>query len=241
MLTRFHRSGWIIYLLVILLMLSISCKLQPATETPPVSPDPTPPQPVNNAPVINYMTAQEEVATSSESEVHCVATDKDNDALTYSWSASAGTINGEGDIVTWTAPDEPGVYDIGVTVADGNGGEASDSIVVTVASKPNRLPDVKLMILLEGQEEAFEAGEEPIKVKREAVITIKCVAKDPDGDKLSYAWAATAGRVVGEGNAVTFYTLTSKGDQAVTVTVTDSNKGRVIKSAYFDVPCCGSQ
>ena len=98
-LTRFHRSGWIIYLLVILLLLSISCKLQPAPETPPAPPDPAPaPQPANSAPIINYMTAQEEVAPLSESEIHCVATDKDNDSLTYSWLVSAGTINGEGEI-----------------------------------------------------------------------------------------------------------------------------------------------
>jgi hypothetical protein len=236
----YHCSKWFICLFIIVLLFGISCTLQPPPQpTPPPAPQPPPP-PENNIPVINYMTAPEEVELLSESEIHCIASDKDKETLTYLWSASAGTINGEGELVTWTAPDEAGVYSIDVSVSDGNGGEATDSIVVKVATKPNRLPTAAFMIKLEGQE-AFEANEDPIKTKREAVVEIECVAEDPDGDELRYTWAATQGRIIGEGNKVTYYALTSKGNQAVTVTVIDSKDGVFKKSVYFDIPCCGSQ
>jgi len=125
-------------------------------------------------------------------------------------------------------------------VSDGNGGDVSDSIVVKVVTKPNQLPVVALWVKLKDQE-PFEAGEEPIKTKREAIVEIECLAEDPDGDELRYTWAATQGRIDGEGNKVTYYALTSKGNQAITVTVIDSKNGQVKRSVYLDVPCCGSQ
>ncbi len=62
----------------------------------------------------------------------CTASDADGDNLTFTWQASAGTITGVGQSVTWTAPVTIGYYLISCTVADGRGAKATDSLGVTV-------------------------------------------------------------------------------------------------------------
>ena len=68
----------------------------------------------------------------SESEIICTATDQDGDVLNYNWSAIFGNISGSGATITWTAPTSAGNYYITCTVNDGRGGEAIDSIGVSV-------------------------------------------------------------------------------------------------------------
>jgi hypothetical protein len=64
----------------------------------------------------------------------CDATDPDEDELTYSWSAERGNISGEGGEVTWVAPSEYGTFIITLTVTDGRGGEATDTISIIVCT-----------------------------------------------------------------------------------------------------------
>ncbi len=91
----------------------------------------------NHPPVIKILTAEwHRVEKASNTPIICVATDPDEDELTYTWSADAGNITGEGDTVTWVAPNDYGTYYITVTVTDGRGGEASESVDVIVCSCP---------------------------------------------------------------------------------------------------------
>jgi len=79
----------------------------------------------NNPPVISSLQSQHEwVELSSSSELSCVASDPDEDELTYQWEATGGEISGQGATVTWTGPHTPSTYAIKVKVADGRGGEA---------------------------------------------------------------------------------------------------------------------
>jgi hypothetical protein len=73
-------------------------------------------------------------------EIECIASDPDGDELFYEWSTYeestgiAGTVPGEGPVVTWTAPPRAGKVTVTVTVSDSNGGAATDSIAFTVVS-----------------------------------------------------------------------------------------------------------
>ncbi len=88
---------------------------------------------INNDPVITGITAHpRKIHLGSESEITCIAADPDGDTLTYSWSSVYGSISGTGPAVTWTAPLTAGNYYIACLVNDNHGGEASDSISVSV-------------------------------------------------------------------------------------------------------------
>jgi hypothetical protein len=93
-------------------------------------------QVVNTPPVIASLTPGAiELAPGESCTVTCTASDPDGDALTYDWTASAGTITGTGSLVTWTAPVAEGTYAVGVIVSDGHGGTDSDSTAIAVEMK----------------------------------------------------------------------------------------------------------
>jgi hypothetical protein len=73
------------------------------------------------------------LAPGDGSTVTCVASDPDGDALSYDWTCNGGAISGMGAEVTWVAPSVAKTYTVGVTVSDGNGGVANQSISIVVA------------------------------------------------------------------------------------------------------------
>lgn len=66
----------------------------------------------------------------------CLGSDPDGDELTYSWTYSGGDMAGfteDNSAILWIAPEIHGSYDIACAVDDGRGGQASRSVMVTVA------------------------------------------------------------------------------------------------------------
>ena len=63
------------------------------------------------------------------------AQDPDGDALTYRWTAPSGTFANPADRQTlWTAPQQEGPVPVTVTVDDGRGGTASDTVTIQVVA-----------------------------------------------------------------------------------------------------------
>jgi hypothetical protein len=92
---------------------------------------------VNRPPVIDSLTSErQQVKKAMATAINCTARDPDGDKLSYLWSASSGNITGEEMVVTWVAPDAFGTYTITVTVTDGRGGEATESIDIVVTCCP---------------------------------------------------------------------------------------------------------
>jgi hypothetical protein len=88
---------------------------------------------VNHSPVIDSLTAErQKVKKAMTSTIECIASDPDGDELSYTWSTSGGSISGEGLTVSWVAPNTFGTYSINVTVTDGRGGQATQSIEIVV-------------------------------------------------------------------------------------------------------------
>ncbi|MEW6710033.1 MAG: PKD domain-containing protein [Candidatus Riflebacteria bacterium] len=72
------------------------------------------------------------------------ASDANGDALTYTWSATAGTLNPTNQVTTtWTTPNVTGTTypQIRVLVSDGKGGTALKVATFTVSSDPNPPPN----------------------------------------------------------------------------------------------------
>jgi chitinase len=235
-------AKWAAPILIIIMLLGTSCTFVVPPPTTPVTTTTLPSpksEPENHKPVINYMTSEQQVTPSSSTRITCVATDADNDTLTYTWSVNSGTIIGTGDTVTWTAPQAAGTYIITAMVTDTKGGEAKDSVTIAVTPKPNRAPMVTLIVREKNEPPVnITPATGKITVKKWSTTEIECKAEDPDGDPISYKWSATEGKIDGEGPIV-HYIASTPGDIAVTVTASDNRGAQTKTSVYFKVPCCG--
>lgn len=96
----------------------------------------------NHRPAITSLAAEpERVLPSGSCQIVCTASDRDDDELSYGWSADRGGITGEGATVTWTAPNSEGSYNVTVTVTDGRGGEVMNQVTITVSYQSSGLAD----------------------------------------------------------------------------------------------------
>ena len=90
---------------------------------------------LNRNPLCSTMSANPNpIGLGQSTTLTCQASDPDGDQLTYSWTVDSGTISGSGSSVIWTADGVccPGLWTVTVTVNDGKGGSAVDSVVVGV-------------------------------------------------------------------------------------------------------------
>ncbi|MFH1728077.1 MAG: lamin tail domain-containing protein [Pseudomonadota bacterium] len=92
---------------------------------------------VNNAPnILSLIIDPETVYTSSLVNLYCISNDADNDDITYSWEASAGSFD---DISLqapiWTAPNNAQDVSFTITIYDGFS-ESEFSFNITIESEP---------------------------------------------------------------------------------------------------------
>ncbi len=101
---------------------------------PPPPPPPAPPAaPQNRPPTVTARCEPCTVDVGKTSMVTADATDPEGDALTYRWSAPAGTLASPTDRQTqWTAPMQEGPVQVTITVDDGHGHTATDSVTIQV-------------------------------------------------------------------------------------------------------------
>lgn len=121
-------------LVTVVAVLALAAILGSACAAPVAPPAPPPTQEPNQAPVISKVTANPaEVVSGGSTAITCTAADPDDDPLTYTWTASAGTVTGTGSQITWVSPNQSGSYTIGVTASDNRGSKATGSVTVTVS------------------------------------------------------------------------------------------------------------
>lgn len=178
---------------------------------------------LNDPPIIEGLSADaSSVGLGDSAAIECIASDPDGDEISYQWSASDGSITGDGSSATWTAPDTAGDYTITVKVIDSRDSVSSAELAIDVL--PNSPPVVK-----------------PLQVEQTTVLVgkstvIRCDASDPDEDELTYTWTASGGELSGKGAEVTWTALGSCGDQVtVTVTVSDDWGGEASRKVTLRV------
>jgi peptidoglycan-associated lipoprotein len=100
---------------------------------PAPPPPPPPPAPQNQPPTVHARCEPCTVEIGKTSTVTADAQDADGDQLTYRWSAPAGTFANPADRQTiWTAPQQEGPVPATVTVDDGHGHTATDTVTIQV-------------------------------------------------------------------------------------------------------------
>lgn len=93
--------------------------------------------PANRPPTVKAQCNPCMVEVGKSSTVTADAQDPDGDPLTYRWSAPSGTLANPAERSTlWTAPNQEGTVPVTVTVNDGKGGTASDTVNIQVTRPP---------------------------------------------------------------------------------------------------------
>jgi len=186
---------------------------------------PAPPKP-NHPPVASCSASPTSVYQGSNDAVavHVAATDADNDPLTYSYTATGGTVDGTGPDVRWGSSGLAiGSYTVNAKVDDGRGGTATCATDIAVNKRPNRPP----VISCAPERNPIIAGER---------VTVRSTASDPDGDPLTYSYSTTGGQVSGNGPTAQFdSTGLSAGSYTVTCTADDGQGGRTSATTRVDV------
>jgi outer membrane protein OmpA-like peptidoglycan-associated protein len=185
-----------------------------------------PPPPPNRPPVVTCSIDKATVNAGSGDTVvvRAQASDPDDDPLTYTWSATGGTVDGTGAEVRWnSAGVTAGNYTIKVRVDDGRGGSADCSASITVEPPPNRPPTMTCSV----ERTPIQPGER---------TRITATASDPDNDPLTYTWRASAGKLTGTGATVEFdSTGLAAGSYTITGRVEDGRGGAADCSTAVEV------
>jgi hypothetical protein len=198
-----RRGRWAVLLPLLLWAALPSCTPQGTT-------------PANTDPTVTGIDAAPSTTVIPGATVNLTAhaTDADGDSLTYSWSATAGTVAGTTDTATYATPTIEGAYTVTCTVLDGRGGVDTGTLQITVQIGANTDPTVT----------AINAAPAPTTAPG-GTLALTAQATDADGDTLSYAWSTTGGTVAGTTDEATFTAPATEGTYTVTCTVTDGRGG----------------
>ena len=174
--------------------------------------------PVNNLPVVN-LPANSRVNAGASINIQAVASDEDNDPLTYNWVVDpVFTVTGEDtSTIALTAPTplKTTDYVISVIVSDGKDSVSRDArVTVVVDTGPNQAPEVAVIA--------------DLMLDEDSGTDVMVNATDADGDQLNYQWTVPAGlTLIGSGANVRLAAGAVDADTVyrVSVTVSDGQLG----------------
>lgn len=204
----------------------------------------------NSPPVIQGVTADLEwVPPGGRVALRCVADDGDDDSLSYGWSPSCGVIEGEGDTVTWVAPETEMKCTITVIVDDGYDGRATGSVSI-VSSRYEPLLVKGITVTPIDEPPYIVARTDWYKVYWEDSYAIECFVPDPDRIVL-YEWSDGGAvavfpvgveRIVFEGGPSKIRWTAPKAREELSLTVTvhdvDGNIASKTITLYVDTCTC---
>ncbi len=186
-----------------------------------------PPPPVHHPPTATCSADPSTVhqETNEVAVIRAAATSPDNLPLTYTWSATGGTVDGTGPEVRWNPGSAAvGSYTVTAKVDDSAGGTTTCSAEVHLEPRPNRPPVIS----------SCAASPAVIRVGEKSTITN--TASDPDNDPLTYTWSPSGGKVTGTGPTVQFdSTGLTAGHYTVNCHVDDGRGGTADAKADVEV------
>ncbi len=190
----------------------------------------------NTAPVVNSITIDSEWVRGGDSTaVLCGVSDADGDEITLEWNATAGEFHGQGESVTWVAPNEDGVYWLSVIARDSYGGEGRRTVPVSVTSgEPPKIDGLFVhgvntnMLRKRGNDWLIYQGH---------VAVIKCAMLDDTG-RYTYEWSADFGTLTPEGSTATWNAPRDRAAVTIAVIVFDEHGNRSSASLVIHVETC---
>jgi hypothetical protein len=185
---------------------------------PPPSPKGPPVAACSASPVSVFAGSNDTVA------VHVNASSPESLPLTYSYTATGGTVDGTGPDARWNSSGAAvGSYTVNAKVDDGKGGTASCATDIRVEEKPHHPPTI-----------SCAPDRSPILPGERATIT--STASSPDNLPLTYNYSATGGQISGNGPQAQFdSTGLQPGSYSVKCGVTDERGDKAEGTANVDV------
>src|SRR6476646_4215755 len=188
---------------------------------------PPPPPPAPKGPPVASCSANPTSVYQGSTDpvaIHVSASSPENLPLTYSYTASGGSVEGTGPDARWNPSGVAvGSYTVSIKVDDGKGGTASCSTDIRVEENPHHPPTISCS----ANPSTIQPGERS---------TITSTASSPDNLDLTYSYSASAGQVSGNGPTATFdSTGLQSGSYKVNCTATDSRGDKADSSANVDV------
>lgn len=142
-----------------------------------------------NAPVLKMIKPDKDKVLAGDSVTITAFTDRDSEDLSYDWTSTGGHILGNKDIVTLdTAGVDPystAFINVFLTVKDKYRKSEQKGIIVPVVA-PHMGNHGLRLITIKADKLQAQAGDK---------VTLIAIAEDQNGDKLTYNWATTAGRI----------------------------------------------
>ncbi|WP_257558340.1 tandem-95 repeat protein [Sphingobium sp. CFD-2] len=181
----------------------------------------------NVAPALSAATQTVTTKEDAAATISVSATDANGDALAYTAGEAAhGTVTGgdNGAFVYTPNADFNGADSFEVTVSDGKGGTATQTVNVTVTAE-NDAP-------------TFSSATRSLTTSEDEAVSFAPGASDVDGDALTYAVSAATGgsAAVGADGRVTFTpTADFSGDASFVLTASDGNGGTVTQTVNVTV------
>jgi len=178
--------------------------------------------PVSSPPTISCSANPKAVTLGGMATITAVASSPEGRPLAYSWSASSGTISGNGNTATLsTTGATAGTITVTCKVADDQGRSASATTTVTVSAVESAPPTIS-------------CSANPSVLNQGGTAVITATASGPQNLPLTYSYSTSAGSISGTGTTAN---LETSGASAgiVTVTCTVDQQGGGTASATANV------
>ena len=145
----------------------------------------------NAPPVVDsIIVSSTKVAPGDVVGLVATAHDPNGDALTYSWTATAGTFSAaSSNVTTWTAP-AAGTYPLTLTVTD-TAGATVQAQVNMVVNANNATGAVSVTATMNTWPVVSNVTGTPNYIVKGAQMPLTAIANDADGDPLTYLWTSS--------------------------------------------------
>lgn len=196
---------------------------------------------LNHPPIITILKFCDDwIVPSGKCQLECLAEDLDSgDILTYEWEAEGGNISDSGSSVTWTAPEELGIYNISVVVGDELDAETRTSLPIVVAAEQPAPVIQSLTVTTDNPGYIRQKSGGYIILQKSGYCTLECIAADPNDGELHYIWSTERGGISGNGAKVTWTLPPSSAEGfVITVMVADGRGGIASEDVTIKVRSC---
>ncbi len=190
----------------------------------------------NAVPVLASLTADSDwVFVGKSIRLACDVSDADGDNISLDWSATGGTIYGQGNAIVWLAPDTTDVYWITVTASDAYGGESRRAMPISVTrGEPPEI--VGLFLRGENTDMLQKRGNDWI-IYQGRAAGLTCATPDGSGP-YTYEWSADFGTLTQNGNEAIWTAPTKRVGATILVVVSDEYGNSSSASVLVYVETC---